>query len=47
MRKLLARFIKGSLANRYSRQIIERDLKVIYKEAVIKRVRKLLIETVI
>ena len=47
MRKPLARFVKGSIANDYSRQIAERDLEIIYKEAVVKRARKTLIDTVV
>lgn len=46
MRQPLARFVKGSIANGYSRQIAERDLEAIHKEAVVKRARKTLSGTV-
>lgn len=46
MRQPLARFVKGSIANGYSRQIAERDLEVIHKEAIVKRARKTLSGTV-
>ena len=46
MQRPLARFVKGSLANAYSRQISERDLEAIHKEAVVKRARKSLAGTV-
>lgn len=46
MRQPLARFVKGSIANGYSRQIAERDLEVIRKEAIVKRARKTLSGTV-
>ena len=46
MRKPLAQFVKGSIANGFSRQIAERDLESIHKEAVVKRARKSLAGTV-
>lgn len=46
MRRPLARFVKGFIANEFSRQIAERDLEVIHNEAVVKRARKTLAGTV-
>ena len=46
MRKPLAQFVKGSIANSFSRSIAERDLENIHKEAVVKRARKSLAGTV-
>ena len=46
MRKPLARFVKGLIANSYSRQIAEQDLEAIHKAAVVKRAHKTLARTV-
>ena len=46
MRKPLAQFVKGSIANGYSRQIAKQDLEAIHKAAVVKRARKTLAGTV-
>ena len=46
MRRPLAQFVKGFIANGYSRQIVERDLEIIHKEAVVKRACKTLAGTV-
>ena len=46
MRKPLTQFVKGSIANRYSRQIAKQDLEAIHKAAVVKRACKALAGTV-
>ena len=46
LRRPLNKFIKGVIVNGFSRQIAERDLERIHKEALIKRARKTLAETV-
>ena len=46
IQKNLRQFVKGSIANGYSRYIAERDFEAIHKEAVTKRARKTLAGTV-
>ena len=46
MRRLLAQFVKRSIANGFLRQIAKQDLEIIHKEAVVKRARKTLAGTV-
>ena len=45
-RRSLVKFVKGFIVNGYSRQIAERDLEVIHHDALIKRARKTLAETI-